>query len=406
MLFKAVELQEPLCTPGSCRISAGRANFALVQLVLQEKDVTIRTFLSSKMARIPSWTELCMIVDELSRTQKECYDSVHRLLDPGIPDLDRKIRYLVSKPNEIPVTSTNSVVVVEPTRPNHVTPTRPKAPAITKVTINDTAPLATNIIKKTIATQPAPIVETIPMPTATNPPVTKKSHAISQINTLAAHVEKNIIPVKTRTHRANGTTKNGMTNGHKMSIKDLEHLRAPRLPLSEYLRKNRPDILLNVEARSSYIRKISEERKSQRAYRILSSLERIRISSRTRKSSHRNQYQRIDQRPMRAMKNLDAPDYCVRHKQSEREMKQLTLRNYKRLPEVKKQKLEEVNKHLKEQYYKNRQLYGRMLLNNFKNGIINYPLRASYDDRSITSSQSEYSVSRSAETACSLDPYY
>lgn len=345
-----------------------------------------------------------MVVDELSKTQKECYDSVHHLLDPGISELDRKIKYLMSKPNEIPLTTTS---VAAPDLFPQMTYTRSKAPAITTVPIEEASPTKRAETKPSKVDNSDPIVEMIPISTTVVPPtISEKSHpTVNTITTTTAPQPVKIIQqAKIKKSHSNKLKSNGTTNGNKVSIKDLEHLRAPRMPLCEYLRRNRPDILMNVEARSSYIKKISEERKSLRAYRIISSLERIRISSRTRKKTHPQK--QTAQKPQREMKNFDAPDYSVRHKLCEREMKQLTLRNYRRLPEVKKQKLEEVNKHLKEQYYKNRQLYGRMLLNNFKNGIINYPLRASYDDRSITSSQSEYSMSQSADTACSLDPYY
>lgn len=391
-----------------------------------------------------------MVVDELSIAQGECYNSVHQLLDSTIPELDSKLRYLMSKPNEIPPMTRSSTTVQFPQAAaaiHHPTYTRPKDPAISTVSIKekpmlvDTEPqlIAATSIMETIPIPipiPAPAAPQLSPVAAAAPPLEvpipkKPPAAITTIKTTAppqpqpppAKQANTIAPAKPKTHqKQNGkkTTNNvPATNGHRTSssMKDLEHLKGLRMPLSEYLRKNRPDILLNVQARSSYIKKISEERKSQRAYRIINSLERIRISSKTKKRSAssnnlNNRYQQARQtaqrQPVRTMRNLDAPDYCVKHKLGEREMKQLTLKNYRRLPEVKKQKLEEVNKHLKEQYYRNRQSYGRMLLNNFKNGIINYPLRTSYDDRSITSSQSEYSMSQSADgTACSsLEPYY
>lgn len=301
------------------------------------------------MARVPSWAELCTAVNELSTIQKECYDSVHNLLDPGLPELDCKIRYLMSKPE---------LRAPECRRPSREPSIRPNIESIMKPSIEP-----------------------------------KIKPSIKQSMKLSKKASKKEEPPK-------------LEQKIQTPINDLKHLKAPKMPLSEYLKRNRPDIWMNVEARSAYIRKISEERKSQRAHRIMSSLERVCISTQSRK---RNNYlkQTTNQRPpMRTMEDI-APDYCVRHKVSEREMKQLTLRNYRRLPEVKKQKLEQINKHLKEQYYRNRQLYGRMLRNNFKNGIINYPLRVAYDDRSITSSQSEYSMSQSADTACSsLDPYF
>lgn len=89
-------------------------------------------------------------------------------------------------------------------------------------------------------------------------------------------------------------------------------------------------------------------------------------------------------------------------------MKRLTAKIYKRLPEVKRRRREEVTNYTKVQNYKNRLEYGRKLLENRRQGIINYPLRSMSDDFSVTSSQEDFPMNgfAGAEDASTSDPYY
>lgn len=167
------------------------------------------------------------------------------------------------------------------------------------------------------------------------------------------------------------------------SIDQLEHLRPLPLPLCEYFKLNRPNLVVRANKRALYLKQSAEKRRLMASSRILSALERIRLSPR-RKRPLRNR-----PAPPRSASDFFTPDYDVKLKFSEQEMKKLTAKIYKRLPEVRRKRKEEATNHMKVQNYKNRMEYGRKLLVNRRQGIINYPLRTNGYEQSITSSQND-----------------
>lgn len=147
-------------------------------------------------------------------------------------------------------------------------------------------------------------------------------------------------------------------------IEELEHLKSLPLPLSTYLKMNRPDIVMNADRRVMYLQGKAERRKLLAPRRMVSSLDRIKLSPRSNDNLQSRDYV--------------APEYNVKDQFSEKEMKRLTAKTYRRLPEVRKKCREEITNHMKVQNYKNRLEYGRRLLENRKLGIINYSLKPMY----------------------------
>lgn len=156
----------------------------------------------------------------------------------------------------------------------------------------------------------------------------------------------------------------------KTDLEGLEHLKPLPLTPSEYLKINRPRMVKNADERVMHLKKRAERRKYLSAARTINALEQLRLDSRKSNKGRESV----------------APSYQVKCKMSEKEMRRLTARVYNTLPEVEKQRTEEVTKHMKVQNYKNKLEYGRRLLENRKHGVINYPLRPNYDDSSLIGS--------------------
>lgn len=213
------------------------------------------------MERVPTWTELRLDAKKLAKIQKECYNSVHRLLDLEIPKLDRKISMLSGKS----LSSQES----------------------TSIDLND------------------------------NP-----------------------------------------------------HLKAPPLPLSEYLMRNRPEVVRRATNRALYVKTRADRRKFRNETKLINSFKCLRLASNHRPMQN-NKY--CNPKPTKST-NFNPPAYNLRHQFSDSEMKKLTARTYKRLPEVKMRHKEEVTNQMRALNYKNKLEYARKLAENRKNGIINYPL--------------------------------
>lgn len=173
----------------------------------------------------------------------------------------------------------------------------------------------------------------------------------------------------------------------KPNLDELEHLRPLPMPLSHYLKANRPELVKAADRRVMYLKRKAERRRQIASSKSISARDILgppsRASSNRGTSSLRSS---LRSSPRTISRDNVAPNYQVRYKLSEHEMKRLTARVYNRLPEVKRQRNEEVTKHMKVQNYKNKMEYGRKLLMNRKRGVINYPLRTNNDD-SISSQE-------------------
>lgn len=296
------------------------------------------------MARVPTWAELRIDATKLAHAQKECYDDIHNLLDCCIPELDRKLATLTGKP---------STFNVKP----------PKFHA--KQTKFNARQAKINGKQSMLSEEPSTFFRESSTPIKDRPtPIREPSALIEDLPTFNATKQ-------TRIER----------DFRKLNLEDLElvkELSLP-LPLSEYLRLNKPKMVLQANIRATYIKERAARRKYMASLRNVNLFEQARLSSRRSKST-RNFLKSTSR------ENL-APIYKVKYKFSEQEMKQLTKKHYNRLPEVKKQHNEEVTKHMRVQNYKNKLEYGRKLLENRRRGIINYPLKTNHDDSSIMSSQ-------------------
>lgn len=161
-------------------------------------------------------------------------------------------------------------------------------------------------------------------------------------------------------------------------IESLEHLKPLPMPPSDYLKLNRPDILFKAECRVNYLKRRAETRRKFGAKNIIDSWEQIKLSSREQPKKIQRRFNFVPQ------------NYQVRHNFTEKEMRRLTNKIYNSLPEVQKKRKEEHRNLMRVQNYKNRLDYGRKLLENRRQGIINYPIRASSDDVSLCSELNEY----------------
>lgn len=173
----------------------------------------------------------------------------------------------------------------------------------------------------------------------------------------------------------------------KQDLEDLEHLRPLPMPLSEYLKLNRPGMVCRADQRVNYLKRRAEKRRQIASARVINSFERARMLSRSSSTATNHRSSLRSSQSMRSFsRDSLAPEYQVKCKLSEQEMKRRTAKRYNQLPEVKKQRTAEVTKHMVIQNYKNKLEYGRKLLENRRHGIINYPLRSYHDDSSIMDS--------------------
>lgn len=260
------------------------------------------------MARVPTWTELRLDANKLASLQKECQRSVYDLLD-SIPKLDEKISLLLGR---------------------HVVQSKDSVQRKDIIQRRD-------IVHKEVHTPSNDVVQNKDV-------VEASSHVVKE----SSHVETNKEDLS--------LTDSG--------IEELEHLKSLPLPLSTYLKMNRPDVVMNADRRVMYLQEKAERRKLMAPRRMVSSLDRIKLSPRSNDHLQSRDYV--------------APEYNVKDQFSEKEMKRLTAKTYRRLPEVRKKCREEITNHMKVQNYKNRLEYGRRLLENRKLGIINYSLKPMY----------------------------
>lgn len=271
------------------------------------------------MARVPTWTELRLDATKLASFQKQCNESVHILLDSAIPELDRKISYLYNN------VQGNSYQVSD----------YPKPSSLEQNDLNLDKLKSLEVVQQKNKESDLGALRPPDPPTKSHKESTGRKHLKSPL----------------RFHS-------------KRDLDELEHLKPLPRPLSEYLRINRPEIVERANERVIYLRGQREK------------LEREKISAPTKISSLFGQKRSSS----RVSNDYVAPEYNVKHELSEKQIRQQTARNYKRLPEVERKCREEATKRMRVQYYKNKCEYGRKLSENRKRGIINYPLRATNDD--------------------------
>lgn len=308
------------------------------------------------MARLPTWTELRLEAVKLLQTQQECNQDVHHLLDRTIPELDRKLAQLNVRPSEPRVISTTTFQRTEC-----------KQPKVNKMVQQRVDPQPEVYDHHDSIRNESDLVVVEPMrrtPTP-EPERMKPKHNYREKQQEKQHQHRHEIEQPKKKYT-------------KEDLEDLEHLKPLPLTPSAYLRLNRPDMVKNADRRVMYLKKSAERRKFVASTRTNNALDQIRLSSR---NSHNNLSIKS------TLSHDRSPNYQVKVKLSEREMKRLTAKNYNRLPEVKKQLNEEVTKLMKLQYNKNKREYGRKLLENRRNGVINYPLRPSYEQCSGLGSQ-------------------
>jgi len=383
------------------------------------------------MARVPTWTELRLDATKLIQNQKECNRSVHNLLDSAIPELDRKISILndherrkirpynplngyqskkligqSSKPAQkvarIPRDATYENIKghdrVKPHMAQHYDH-KPDEDDHHYEVIKDDAVIDLERRLSSLNTK-SPTTKKYEEPSdkatdTVKPDLnTKTNSKKAEVFTIEfdKHEEKrkhvSIKAQRRPEERPSEKPGAALQTSRPRKIRNsdlegLEHLKPPPLTPSEYLRLNRPEMVTNADRRVKRLKSSADKRKSISASKTINALEQIRLASRS-SSNYRSQKSSLRSVPSR---DSMAPTYMAKDKLSEKEMKRLTAKIYNRLPEVKKQRTEQLKKHVQVQNYKNKLEYGRKLLENRRHGVINYPLRTHYDDTSLVGSQ-------------------
>lgn len=319
------------------------------------------------MARTPTWKELWLDAAELAKIQKQCFDDVHQLLH-SLPELDQKLEYLHCYGKQ----QFHHVVTKE-------------------IYAQHKQSRGQNLLDKSFSTDEIHLLGKL---YPGREPFNMSHHHqqpefTNEVERSDKREEPYYVEISDFGQKARKVHK--LSHQHK----DLEHLKPLPMPLSEYLKLNRPDMVMRADRRAMYLKRKAERRKFNASTRTINALEQMRLS---RGSNYSQPHPRLPR--------SQSHTYSVKCKLSEQEMRRLTAKTYKRLPEVKSKRKEEVSNHMKVQNYKNKLEYGRKLLENRRHGIINYPLRASYDDNSL-SSQDIFSMNgygRAADAA--PDPYY
>lgn len=352
------------------------------------------------MARVPTWSELRQDALRIAQTQRECYHDVHNLLDNAIPELDRKLAKLLNRdypetpePRPAPTTTTTKIRTPEPAY-EYIEPrelvrekSQPPAPEFQRDTFTTNTNIDFNSMEveydgtRLTAESAIPVYSSIGSSSLTDSGSYNEHDTESDGPVMQTEVQQ--MPQKNR------------QRGDE-ELMELKRLALP-MPISEYLKINRPGLVRRADSRTMYIRRRRTERKkASNSARIITGFQRIKLSS-----------ENMSDKPRKIQRNYAMPNYQVECKLSEHEMKRLTAKVYRRLPEVVRRKHDEVNNYLKIQNYKNKKEYGRKLLENRRHGIINYPLRNGYDNRSLDSGHDD-SLSSGERAADSLksDPYY
>lgn len=332
---------------------------------------------------VPSWEELRLDATKLTKMQRECYRGVHDMLDDDIAELDRKLS-LLSSNNQSPSQSNNNNMNQDNNYYDNQRPIQEHKAYKVGNNSKKHAEQQQQQLPKMDDVDEFKLYEeiqeqTIPMTVFEKP----KSILVKREEPSKPHIEP--------TQRPSARDNQYMT--WRYNIDHYEHLKPPPMPLSYYLQLNRPELVREADRRVSYLKKKAERRKLLASERTINALDQIRISSRQSNGSVNTRSQRPSSTrssiPRSISRDSFNPNCPVKYNFSEYEMKRLTARIYNRLPEVKKQRNQEVTKHLKVQNYKNKLEYGRKLLVNRRRGIINYPLKVNYDESSTMSSREE-----------------
>lgn len=349
--------------------------------------------------RIPSWFELIREAKKLAIAQKECFKSVHELLSTRIEELDKKIIILncrIPSVDLLPEVTYETIPEAREPLPNPSISPEPLdscyslEPELTFDIPDLACPSPIYKAKKSISTSKFLESQNTHNKSAVtiNPHESELYEPISDIPKEDHATISKISPM---------TKSKSWSNPHRTQTKveapqDYEHLKQLPLPLSEYLKMNRPEFVYKANCRVEYLRGKAEMRRKLASTNIISSFNKIRLDTKKERSIPKSSKAPKDY-------NIIPHDYQVKQNFTEREMKRQTNRIYKSLPEVKKKYKEEFMSHLRVKNYKNRLEYGRKLQENRRKGIINYPIRAASDDVSICSTQDEYPSSEFEKAA-------
>lgn len=312
---------------------------------------------------VPSWSDLLRDATKLANNQRKCSTDVHFLLEFS-RDLDRKIQTLASdkyEPNIRP--NSRQIITPEPVRQNHFTST-PKEKPKSRPPQNKQETTKPKQVKKRTKT------------------VTISSDPVEEINSTTNNNQFDEVLETIHVQEYNS-----IKETRKDSPSELEHLKPLAMPLAEYFKINRPELVARSSQRAQHLKQKAEKRRVYENAKLADSLAQLRLSKK-----NKNKPQKItnDINPDKDYTFI-VHDQAPRYNFTEREMRQQTYKRYRSLPEVKKKVSEEIRDHMKKQNYKNKLTYAKKLMENRRHGIINYPLIATSDDVSISSGQEDFS---------------
>lgn len=343
------------------------------------------------MARVPTWTELRMDATKLAQLQSECYQSVRDMIDKTIPEIDRKLELLNGGMHDSRQLHKSKPNLYETCNSQQLSKSKPNLYETCSNLQQDNLkpnPYET-CISQQLTKSKQNFHETCSSQHFAKPGLYETGDQTTKLKSSLCETFGSRRLAKSKSNFFEPGGDQQLTRS-KPNLDELEHLKPLPMPLSHYLRMNRPELVRAAERRVMYIRKKAERRKQFASSRTINALDMIRSSSRTISNKGTSSLRSSLRSSTRTVSRESvAPDYQVRYKLSEHEMRRLTARVYNRLPEVTRQRKEEVTKHMKVQNYKNKMEYGRKLLLNRRQGVINYPLRTNNDDSSIISSQEE-----------------
>lgn len=350
---------------------------------------------------VPSWAELIYEATKLTREQEKCCQSTYQLLTSGLPELDRKIMILRGE-TQMPDPVYDQYPTDELVNNFHDEQdfTLSRTCALIDETFEPTR-VEEASIDAHISAEPEKR-ESIPI--LSKPKIILKEKQANNTknvpNNLKSHDNKKTSTRDLRQHNFKKTLSKDLKHhdykkAYNRDLKRLEQLALP-VPLSEYYKLNRPELFFRAISRINYLKRRAEKRRRYESVKIVNSLERMRLSSKRTTNKHPSLWKRVQRE-----QNFEAHEYYVKRNFTEKQMREMTNKIYRSLPEVTEKKIKEDRNHMKVVNYKNRLQYGRRLHENQKHGKINYPIIAASDDISTDSGQDEYNSSefgRAADT--------
>lgn len=328
---------------------------------------------------VPSWSELLRDATNLARKQRECYRDVHHLLDTAIPELDKKIESCILE-DSVTKCSSDQPIFSDRHGGNNYTST-PNVKSDSAKRSNQQQP-STRTKCVTIEPNPSIISERI-SPSMQTP---FESDILIDYHQDNPVLEESLNPSSSHDSMCSFRVL-ADNDKERYDIDDLEHLKPLPMPLMDYFRMNRPELMARAHYRAQHMKQKSERRKINASSLFANQLAAMKSTERKKRNKPLNKPTKTR---VKDQTYIHYPN-TIKYNFTEKEIRQQTNKRYQSLPEVRKKVDEEINNYKKLQNYRNKIQYGRKLLQNRRQGKINYPLIATSDDVSLSSYQEDFS---------------